>query len=51
MFGIIKVEVEVEVESKGSNLRVEVVSLFLYDKRGCKLLEKMCRREETKGLY
>ncbi len=51
MFGA-KVEVEVEVESRGSNLIVEVVSLFLYGKRGCELLEKMCRRsEETEGSH
>ncbi len=53
MFGTkAKVEVEVEVESRGLNLRVEVVSLFLYSKRGCELLEKMCRRsKETEGSY
>ncbi len=38
-------KVEVKVEDRGSNLRVEVVSLFLYSKRGCELLEKMyCKR-------
>ncbi len=45
-------EVEVEVESRGSNLRVEVVSLFPYSKRGCELPGKMCRRsEETEGSH
>ncbi len=51
MFGA-KVEVEVKVESGGLNLIVKVVSLFLYSKRGCELLEKMCHRsEETEGLH
>jgi len=49
MFGT---KAKVKVESRGSNLRVEVVSLFLYSKRGCELLERICRRsEETEGLY
>ncbi len=53
MFGVkASTEVEVKVESRGSNLRVEVVSLFLYSKKGCELLEKMCyKSEETKGSY
>ena len=43
-----KAKVEVEVEDRGSNLRVEVVSLFLYSKRGCELLEKMCCKRRLK---
>ncbi len=41
-------KVEVEVEDRGSNLRVEVVSLFLYSKRGCELLEKMYYKRRLK---
>src|SRR6266536_5588461 len=41
-------EVEVEVEDRGSNLRVEVVSLFPYSKRGCELPEKMCCKRRLK---
>ena len=41
-------EVEVKVEDRGLNLRVEVVSLFLYSKRGCELLEKMCYKRRLK---
>ena len=48
----VKAKVEVKVEDRGSNLRVEVISLFLYSKRGCELLEKMCRRsEEIEGSH
>ncbi len=43
-----KAEVEVKVEDRGSNLRVEVVSLFLYSKRGCELPEKMCYKRRLK---
>ncbi len=43
-----KVKVEVKVKSRGLNLRVEVISLFLYNKRGYKLLEKMCYKRRLK---
>ncbi len=43
-----KAKVEVEVEDRGSNLRVEVISLFLYSKRGYELLEKMYYKRRLK---
>ncbi len=44
----VKAKVKVKVKDRDLNLRVKVISLFLYNKRGYKLLEKMCYKRRLK---